>query len=896
MKGQYMLKPYSYQNLLVLWWKHEDPRPSPFKILVNNVEVPKPLLGIAFTNNTECLLIGLVDNLLKIKTAAVKICDESGETLVASSRRVLRPFTERDMRTISIEDRLRIWRGLLTTTHKMFPSVSRDLIQQIASATALIGTSCAETTENLFYFRTAWPYTETSQLIDTSIKVVMDDGRETREDIKSLVETSWVHCVMPMPQPDSCESVAILQVEKGKSIPLKIPNAKQRVNQKLEGPTTISHQHIGDKVALSDYLQHCLQNKKIQALALYDPDDDPGDPVFIKIDSATIIPDLGLFIRGWIVNKHRLKSIDLHRADAPEIDLLQHSIRVPKPDIHSEFREQGIFLTHCSLGFHSLIRNTGIQTSGSEINFTIQLDPDLHYRLPSVETKTLDSKAPLPIDISFSLIEMRGDLKPGIRLEKWAPCFKSINNWAMLSDKDLHIDSTPSIKEPIHFSVDTAIIVPNTGLFLAGWKIDLGDNIQSMQVIDVNGTSVQILDNLILGSRPDVYDVYSKQGLALVNDELGFHCLAPIKMEDHTNLLCHLKISCVTGEVYRLPLKAEVPKFHDPLPFIKKILLTFSPTHPALRHLLNECVGPAVTSLWQERRLPVISLTVKCYGELPNNPEVSIIVPLYGRIDFVLHQLSLFADDSDFQNNELIYVLDDPRLCRSLEQTCHDIAPLFNVPFKLIHGKLSLGFAGANNLGAQYAHGKYLLLLNSDVMPKEHGWIRRLTNLYKRVPKAGVMGTKLLYADGSIQHAGMAFERLPDWGGLWVNNHPAKGQANQVESDAKPVKITAVTAACLMVEKAIYERVGGFAEDYIIGDFEDSDLCFKIQAAGYQNWYAPSVELYHLERQSQLMPDERHWRTQLTLYNCWTHNAKWKDQIDAAMQNRAKQWQTSTAS
>ena len=82
-----------------------------------------------------------------------------------------------------------------------------------------------------------------------------------------------------------------------------------------------------------------------------------------------------------------------------------------------------------------------------------------------------------------------------------------------------------------------------------------------------------------------------------------------------------------------------------------------------------------------------------------------------------------------------------------------------------------------------------------------------------------------------------------------------------------------------MIDAALYEAVGGLSEDYIIGDFEDSDFCLRAVAAGRRNWVALDIELYHLERQSQDRIGEALWRANLTLYNCWQHHQRWAAQL-----------------
>ena len=134
--------------------------------------------------------------------------------------------------------------------------------------------------------------------------------------------------------------------------------------------------------------------------------------------------------------------------------------------------------------------------------------------------------------------------------------------------------------------------------------------------------------------------------------------------------------------------------------------------------------------------------------------------------------------------------------------------------------------------------------MNSDILPKRAGWLGDLVRTYSVLAAPGLLGAKLLYEDGTVQHAGMAFRRLTAWDNLWTNHHPSKGQTPIGLRGVRPV--AAVTAACALIEAALYCELGGFCEDYIIGDFEDSDLCLRASRAGRQNYVALDIELYHL--------------------------------------------------
>lgn len=95
----------------------------------------------------------------------------------------------------------------------------------------------------------------------------------------------------------------------------------------------------------------------------------------------------------------------------------------------------------------------------------------------------------------------------------------------------------------------------------------------------------------------------------------------------------------------------------------------------------------------------------------------------------------------------------------------------------------------------------------------------------------------------------------------------------------------AVTGACMAMSRANYIKLGGFDEGYLIGDFEDSDLCMKVRVDGLKIGYLPSVILTHLERQSFALLGDNSFRTLVVRYNAWRHSTRWAKEISALMKS-----------
>lgn len=273
------------------------------------------------------------------------------------------------------------------------------------------------------------------------------------------------------------------------------------------------------------------------------------------------------------------------------------------------------------------------------------------------------------------------------------------------------------------------------------------------------------------------------------------------------------------------------------------------------------------------------------FGEQDKNPDVSLLIPLYGRIDFMELQLHWFFTQTrshgSFQYRyQLIYCLDDPGLKDTLLRLAHKCSMIYKIPFEIVVNSKNLGYAASNNEAAKYATAETLLLLNSDVMPRDQQAIDTLIKAYRGMPaNKGALGAKLLYPSNDIQHVGMCFYKDSSLPGIlsscWLNEHPHK----HIKHTSNPslqtgiIETEAATAACLLIDKAIFTELGGFRLDFISGDFEDSDLCLRLRQRGHSIMVCLDAVFFHLERQSMVL-QAGHGQEALKLvaFNAYTHN------------------------
>jgi O-antigen biosynthesis protein len=339
---------------------------------------------------------------------------------------------------------------------------------------------------------------------------------------------------------------------------------------------------------------------------------------------------------------------------------------------------------------------------------------------------------------------------------------------------------------------------------------------------------------------------------------------------------------------FRLRLKsgayhALVPPLQpaDPVNARAAALRAVPPQHVDER-LLTNVLAPVIAKLHEQAREKVGGPDVQVIGTPVARPRVSVVVPLYKALDFLRFQIAAFATDPWFRYNaELIYVLDSPEQAQEVEHLLGGLHLVYGLPMTLAVMERNGGYARANNVAASLARADVLALVNSDVIPVSAGWLEKLAARLSGRRRVGAVGPKLLFEDGSIQHAGMYFSR--DHRGRWLNQHFHKGMPRDYAPACEERLVPAVTGACLVTPKAVFDAVGGFTEDYVIGDYEDSDLCLKITMTDRKIAYAPDVELYHLERRSMSLNSE-YMRGIAWQYNCALHSERWGDLMTAIMQ------------
>jgi GT2 family glycosyltransferase len=227
------------------------------------------------------------------------------------------------------------------------------------------------------------------------------------------------------------------------------------------------------------------------------------------------------------------------------------------------------------------------------------------------------------------------------------------------------------------------------------------------------------------------------------------------------------------------------------------------------------------------------------------NPKITIVIPIRDRVDLLKRCINSIEEKTLYKNYNVIIVDNLSREADTFEYL-DDLQKRRSI-YQVLTFKEDFNFSRINNYAVQHAVGEHLLFLNNDVEIIAPEWLEAMLEHSQR-EDVGCVGAKLLYPDGKIQHVGVV---IGLYGGA---DHIYKCHESQdIGYMGHTVSIrnsSAVTAACMMVKKRVFDEVCGFDERYKVG-FGDTDLCLRVQEKGYLNVYTPYAELYHHESASR---------------------------------------------
>ena len=246
-------------------------------------------------------------------------------------------------------------------------------------------------------------------------------------------------------------------------------------------------------------------------------------------------------------------------------------------------------------------------------------------------------------------------------------------------------------------------------------------------------------------------------------------------------------------------------------------------------------------------------------------PLVSVIIPNKDEKETLQTCLEMLEKNTGYQNFEIIIVENN--------STTDEIFRYYkelsgNRKIHLLRWGKEFNYSAINNFAVPHAKGEYLLFLNNDVKSINSDWLEEMLGVCQR-PEVGGVGAKLIYPDNTIQHAGCVIGMGGIAGHMFVDM-PAD-RTGYLHKASLLQDMSAVTAACLLMKKEVFEQAGGFTEELAVA-FNDVDLCLKVRKNGYLIVYDPYVKLYHMESKTRGAEDSkekvRRFQTEIEYMRC----------------------------
>lgn len=274
--------------------------------------------------------------------------------------------------------------------------------------------------------------------------------------------------------------------------------------------------------------------------------------------------------------------------------------------------------------------------------------------------------------------------------------------------------------------------------------------------------------------------------------------------------------------------------------------------------------------------------------QIIGTPKISIIIPNRNHAEDLRRCVTSILEKSTYDNYEIIIVENnsdsgeireyygsllgqayqgaDSQVCRSRDGK-----------ILLVTYRGEFNYSAVNNLGVKYASGEYVLLLNNDTEVITVNWMEELL-MYAQREDVGAVGAKLYYGDKTIQHAGVVI-------GLGAHRTAGHSHYKQHRQNLGYMgrlcyaqNVSAVTGACLLVKKSLYDAVGGLEEEFAIS-LNDVDFCLKLRDRGLLNVFTPFAELFHYESVSR-GPDDNGERAERYNRESRKFREKWKKVLE----------------
>ncbi|PYE16631.1 GT2 family glycosyltransferase [Paraburkholderia silvatlantica] len=253
-------------------------------------------------------------------------------------------------------------------------------------------------------------------------------------------------------------------------------------------------------------------------------------------------------------------------------------------------------------------------------------------------------------------------------------------------------------------------------------------------------------------------------------------------------------------------------------------------------------------------------------------PLVSIVVPTRNALRLLRRCIDSVLEKTHYPNYEILIVdngSDDAETLRFLTSIAE------NPQIRVLRDARPFNYSALNNRAVEAANGELLCLLNNDIEVISPDWLSEMVGLALQ-PRVGAVGAKLVFPGDTIQHAGLVLGIQGVAGN--AHKHVPRATRGYFGRAALVSSFSAVTAACLVTRKAVYEEVGGLDEVNLAVAYNDVDFCLRVREAGYRNVWTPFAELYHHESATRGLDDDPVRRERFERETAWMKH-RWREAL-----------------
>lgn len=272
-------------------------------------------------------------------------------------------------------------------------------------------------------------------------------------------------------------------------------------------------------------------------------------------------------------------------------------------------------------------------------------------------------------------------------------------------------------------------------------------------------------------------------------------------------------------------------------------ILSSMPPGRISNSVVFDCIEPALDSVFREwTSLPAPGFDAIDVGALPGHPSATVILPFIADPDIVRCRAGLFSLDATMADVEVLYVAESAEQCRVARQMLGNLQPAYGSASRIIVPQRTLPNGALLNGALRSARGPFVAFLGADVLPEAPAWLLKLLCFLKGQPQHGIVGGHILNEDHSLVAAGLYIGA--DAEGRWALRPRLSGFPRDYPAASIPTRAAALPADCLVISRALLEKVGGLADDYLLSDSAGVDLCLRVRSQGREVCRLPEPALF----------------------------------------------------